>query len=68
MTPLIYLNQPKLYTMALGLATLKSDVATETNWALWMAASVVLTIPMIVLFFLAQRHLVEGVATTGLKG
>ncbi len=68
MTPLIYLNQPKLYTMALGLATLKSDVATETNWALWMAASVILTIPMIVLFFLAQRHLVEGVATTGLKG
>ncbi len=68
MTPLIYLNQPKLYTMALGLATLKSDVATETNWALWMAASVILTIPMVVLFFLAQRHLVEGVATTGLKG
>ena len=68
MTPLIYLNQPKLYTMALGLATLKSDVATETNWALWMAASVVLTIPMIVLFFLAQRFFIEGVATTGLKG
>jgi multiple sugar transport system permease protein len=68
MTPLIYLNEPRLYTMALGLATLKSDVATETNWALWMAASVVLTIPMVILFFFAQRHLVEGVATTGLKG
>jgi len=68
MTPLIYLNQPKLYTMALGLATLKSETATETNWALWMAASVVLTIPMVILFFLAQKHLVEGVATTGLKG
>ncbi|MDP9365856.1 MAG: carbohydrate ABC transporter permease [Chloroflexota bacterium] len=68
MRPLIYLNQPKLYTMALGLSTMKSDVATETNWAIWMAASVVLTVPMVILFFFAQRYLVEGVATTGLKG
>jgi multiple sugar transport system permease protein len=66
--PLIYLNDPDLYTMALGLSTLKSDVATETNWALWMAASVILTIPMVVIFFLAQRHLVEGATTSGLKG
>jgi multiple sugar transport system permease protein len=68
MTPLIYLNNPKLYTMALGLSTMKSDVATETNWALWMAASVILTLPMVVVFFLAQRHLVEGSTTSGLKG
>jgi ABC-type maltose transport system permease subunit len=33
-----------------------------------MAASVVLTVPMVLLFFFAQRYLVEGVATTGLKG
>jgi multiple sugar transport system permease protein len=68
MTPLIYLNDPSLYTMALGLTTLKSDVATETNWALWMAASVILTIPMVVVFFFAQKHLVEGAVTSGLKG
>lgn len=68
LTPLIYLNEPRKYTMALGLSTLKSDVATETNWALWMAASVILTIPMVVVFFLAQRHLVEGATTSGLKG
>jgi multiple sugar transport system permease protein len=64
--PLIYVNRTDLYTMALGLASFKDEY--ETQWALWMAASVILTLPMMVLFFLAQRFLVEGVATTGLKG
>ena len=68
MTPLIYLSQPDHYTMALGLSTLKADVATETNWALWMAASVILTIPMVIVFFFAQKLLVEGIVTTGSKG
>jgi multiple sugar transport system permease protein len=66
MVPLIYLNKPAMYTMSLGLASFKDEF--ETQWALWMAASVILTIPMIVLFFLAQRFFIEGVATTGLKG
>ena len=66
MLPLIYLNRTELYTMALGLASFKDEF--EMQWSLWMAASVVMTIPMIVLFFLAQRFLVEGTATTGLKG
>ena len=64
--PLIYVNRTELYTMALGLASFKDEY--ETQWALWMAASVILTLPMMLLFFLAQRFLVEGVATTGLKG
>lgn len=65
MTPLIYLNDPSKYTMALGLQTFKTDY--DTPWALLMAASVVFTIPMIVLFFLGQRFFIEGIATTGLK-
>jgi multiple sugar transport system permease protein len=44
----------------------KSDY--EMQWSLWMAASVIFTIPMVVLFFLAQRYFIEGIATTGLKG
>ncbi len=65
-TPLIYINRQELYTMALGLATMKDEF--DAQWGMWMAASVIMTIPMIVLFFLAQRYFVEGVATTGLKG
>lgn len=66
LTPLIYLNRPAMYTMALGLTSFKSEF--EMQWAVWMAASVIFTIPMIVLFFLAQRFFVEGVALTGIKG
>ncbi|MDQ3167868.1 MAG: carbohydrate ABC transporter permease [Chloroflexota bacterium] len=66
MTPLIYLNSPSQYTMSLGLGMFKSDY--DTQWALWMAASVVFTLPMVLLFFVAQRFFIEGVATTGLKG
>ena len=65
-TPLIYLNRPELYTMSLGLTTFKSEY--ETQWALWMAASVIFTVPMVVLFFFAQRFFMEGISTTGLKG
>jgi multiple sugar transport system permease protein len=66
MTPLIYLNRPSQYTMSLGLGMFKSEY--DTQWALWMAASVVFTLPMVGLFFLAQRFFIEGVTTTGLKG
>jgi multiple sugar transport system permease protein len=66
MAPLIYLNKVSMYTMSLGLASFKSDY--ETQWALWMAASVIFTVPMVALFFVAQRYFIEGIATTGLKG
>lgn len=66
LVPLVYLTKPSMYTMALGLASFKTEF--ETQWALWMAASVILTLPMVLLFFLAQRFFIEGVATTGLKG
>ncbi|MFL5759478.1 MAG: carbohydrate ABC transporter permease [Thermomicrobiales bacterium] len=66
MTPLIYLNKPSMYTMSLGLGLFKSDY--ETQWALWMAASVIFTLPMVALFFVAQRFFIQGVSRTGLKG
>jgi multiple sugar transport system permease protein len=64
--PLIYLHSTSQYTMSLGLGTFKTEF--ETQWSLIMAASVVLTLPMILLFFVAQRYFIEGVASTGLKG
>jgi multiple sugar transport system permease protein len=65
-TPLIYLNDPNKYTMSLGLASFKTDF--ETQWALWMAASVIFTVPMVVLFFIAQRFFLENISTVGVKG
>jgi multiple sugar transport system permease protein len=66
MTPLIYLNKTSMYTMPLGLASFKTDTGPP-NWSLWMAASVIFTLPMIALFFCAQRFFIEGIATTGVK-
>ena len=69
MTPLIYLNNPDSYTFALGLASMKESFKElGTQWSLLMAASVVFTVPMMVLFFLFQRYFMEGVTHSGIKG
>jgi multiple sugar transport system permease protein len=65
--PLLYLgNEPKLWTLAIGLAQFRMLHAVE--WNLMMAASILFLVPVIVLFFLAQRLFVEGVTLTGVKG
>ena len=69
MGPLIYLNDPDRYTLALGLQTLESNFQElGTQWSLLLTASVIFTIPMIVIFFLFQRYFMEGVTHTGIKG
>jgi len=69
MGPLIYLNSPDNYTLALGLGTMKESFKELGNqWSLLMAASVIFTVPMIVLFFIFQRYFMEGVTHTGIKG
>ncbi len=40
----------------------------EWHWEIIVTASVITTIPMIILFFLAQKQIIDGVASTGLKG
>jgi len=64
--PLIYLNNNKMYTITLGLKAFMSEHYTE--WDLLMAASVMFTVPVIILFFFAQKHFIEGIALTGIKG
>jgi len=64
--PLIYLYDIEKQTMAIGLSVMKG--VFQTDWNLLMAVSTVFTIPMIVLFFLAQRHFMRGIVTTGLAG
>jgi ABC-type glycerol-3-phosphate transport system permease component len=64
--PLIYLNNPDLFTLALGLRSFRDEFSVE--WSLLMAASLVAMLPVIVLFFFAQRYFIQGVVFTGVKG
>lgn len=66
MGPLIYINSQEKYTLALGLRLFQGLYVTK--WELVMAASTVALIPPIVIFFLAQRYLIQGIVITGLKG
>ncbi len=64
--PLIYLTDQSTYTISLGLEQYNTQYGTE--WGQLMAASTLLTIPVIVLFFLTQRTFIQGITLTGLKG
>jgi len=66
MGPLLYINSPERFTLAIGLASFRSVMLNR--WDLLMAASTAVTVPVIIVFFLAQRYFVQGVVLTGLKG
>ena len=63
--PLLYLNNPKLYTLAYGLQQFMSSY--DSRWAQLMAGATIFTLPVIVLFFAAQKVFIQGIATTGGK-
>lgn len=64
--PLLYLRSDYNFTVAIGLATFRGVMRTE--WNLLMAASTAMILPVIILFFFAQRYFIEGVVLSGLKG
>ncbi|MBI2942527.1 MAG: carbohydrate ABC transporter permease [Chloroflexi bacterium] len=68
--PLIYLNDPKLFTLPLGLRYLSvsPELGTEPREHLLMAASVLFSLPPIVIFFSMQRYFIQGVVMSGIKG
>jgi ABC-type glycerol-3-phosphate transport system permease component len=66
LAPLIYLQRPELYTVTLGLQFFRSTFTT--NWAYLMAASLATSLPVIVIFFGAQRYFIEGITLSGIKG
>ncbi len=65
--PLIYLQNQEQYTLVLGLQAYQSQ-HTGAEWHYLMATSVLIVLPIVVLFFIAQRTFIEGIATTGMKG
>lgn len=64
--PLIYLQSEKNWTISLGLQMF--NAIYRNNDALLMAASVVMLIPVVILFFVAQRYFIQGVVVSGIKG
>lgn len=65
--PLIYINSVKKYTIQIALR-MSIDVMDAVSWNQVIAMSVVALLPPSLLFFFAQKHFVEGVVTTGIKG
>ena len=66
--PLLIVSDQKLMTLPLALATLQGIYPGQTQWNLIMAGTVITVAPMILLFLLAQRWVVEGVTSSGIKG
>jgi multiple sugar transport system permease protein len=66
MGPLVYLLDEKRYTLSLALAMFKNQY--DTQYGPMMAASALMTLPIIVLFFFTQRTFIQGVKMTGIKG
>ncbi|WP_026962730.1 carbohydrate ABC transporter permease [Alicyclobacillus herbarius] len=65
--PLVYLSNPKLYTVSLALKMF-SDPDAVTDWGALFAMSVASLVPILIVFFIFQRYVMEGIATSGLKG
>jgi len=64
--PLLYLRTDSHFTVSIGLATFRSIM--NTRWDLLMAASTAMVVPIVVLFFFAQRYFIQGIVLSGLKG
>jgi multiple sugar transport system permease protein len=65
--PLLFLTKPELYTVSMALRAF-SDPSGMTDWGAIFAMLSLSLVPVFVIFILFQRYLVEGIATTGLKG
>jgi multiple sugar transport system permease protein len=65
--PLIYLVDANTFTLSLGLAAYQTQHG-GTPWNLLMAATLMVILPVLIVFFFAQRVFIQGIATSGLKG
>jgi multiple sugar transport system permease protein len=66
LSSLIYLIDPKLYTVPLALRAFL-DSSGSSNWGAMFAMSIVSLIPVFLAFLFGQRFLIRGIATTGIK-
>jgi len=70
--PLIYLSRPEQFTLAIGVEAMRRAMTSIGSkflaYPYLMAVSTIVTLPIVILFFFAQRTFIEGIALTGLKG
>ena len=64
--PLIYLQDPKLQPLSRAVQVFQSS--HKLDWPQSMAAAVVVSLPLVILYFFAQRKFIEGITLTGQKG
>jgi multiple sugar transport system permease protein len=64
--PLIIIGKSELFTLPLGMSTFRGQY--KTDWNLLMSGSILVMIPIVILYIAFQRFFIEGIATTGLKG
>jgi multiple sugar transport system permease protein len=64
--PLIYLQDQSRYTLTLGLNFFRGSF--QVKWSYLMAASLVIVLPVVIVFFLTQRVFIQGITMTGMKG
>src|SRR5690606_696621 len=67
--PLLVARTPEMRTLELGLAYFNASATAfrQTNWPLVMAAAVVVMLPVLVIYFFAQRYFIQGIALSGVK-
>ena len=67
LTPLIYLNNPRLYTISMALRSF-TDPSSVSDWGAVFAMLSLSLVPVFIIFITCQKYIVEGISTTGLKG
>jgi multiple sugar transport system permease protein len=70
--PLVYINKQEMFPLALGIGLLRRALGetgtTAQVYPYLMAVSALVTVPILILYFFAQRRFIEGITTTGMKG
>lgn len=64
--PVLYISERDMRTLTMGLTSFQGEY--EAQWNLLLSGSVIAILPLIIVYIIAQRYIVEGIATTGLKG
>ncbi|MFC4319956.1 carbohydrate ABC transporter permease [Litchfieldia salsa] len=68
LAPIIYLNSPEMQTIQLVIANFNAQYAIQSDYPLIMAASMVALLPMLIVFLIFQKQIIESVAISGVKG
>ena len=63
--PVLYISTPSLRTVTIGLTSFQSEYGAQ--WNLLLAGAVISVLPLLIIYIVAQRNIVEGIATTGIK-